>query len=559
MSCLFGKFDSTASFYASKTSKLGKNEIHLYPLQHEASKITAPTSLSSSFELDSESELVNFDWIQQEESSKNKRSKRRHSVNGSGHESSSNLSYLAASFKSGTILVYSPFKKEVINEFKTNLPISVLTSSSNSFWVAASTDVYEYALNDSKPKNQISLPKSLKEITTIKHTIIGGDEYLLVGGNKLVVYNITKDELVVEYPAPKGKKSITINSIAYTNNHVAISRNGESNIYVYSLTNKRAHRTLTASGNVESLTGVDDSTIGALTKDGVIEIYKDAFNENTTTPSFSIKTNKSDIGFSSLWFSRGQLYLSWFDFEPKFETVKLSEISDDLEINIQHVSKTSKQDNRVAEQIVADIEVDESLEVRELEFASVIEKNLKDPSKLLTILVSNSDLNKIKFTSTELTPEIAVELFRILKERVESNPSESAVFNNWIKWLLMAHSGPISHVMNLKSLKGAYSKSLKQLPNLLSLQGRLEMLQSQLQLRNQIASNEVLDTNTRDPVERAEESIVYVNGENDEGDDDVIGSFGNSESDEESSEDEEQGEASAEEVIDEEGDEDDNE
>lgn len=530
-----GKFNADASFYATKTSKLGKNEIHIYPLQYENSKITAPTSLSSSFELDSQDELVSFEWIQKEDQSKGKRSKRRHSVNGSTHESSSSLTYLAASFKSGTILVYSPFKKEVINEFKTDLEISALASSSNTFWVAASNEVHEFELNESKSKRQITLPIGLN-VSSIKHTIIDDDEFLLVGGNKLVVYNITKDELINEYPVPKGKKLQT-NSIAYTDNHVSISRKGDSSIYTYSLTNRKSHSTLSASENIESLAAVDDNTIAALLENGTIEIFKNFVDSKGDSSAFSIKTNNRDFGFSSFTISRNKLALSWFDLEPKFQLIKIANDSRDVEIDIKHTTKAGKQEKRVPQDIAVELQADPELEVRDSDFASVIEEELKEPVKLMTILISNSDLNKIKYTASQLSSESAVELFKILKERVEINPSESHVFNEWIKWLLLSHSSAINSSINLKSLKSAYFKSLKQLPNLLSLQGRLEMLQSQLQLRNQIANSEVLEATSRDPVEKAEESIVYVNGENDE-EDDVIGSVGNSESEEESSEDE---------------------
>lgn len=531
-----GKFNADASFYATKTSKLGKNEIHIYPLQHENSKITAPTSLSSSFELDSQDELVSFEWIQNEDQSKGKRLKRRHSVNGSTQESSNSLSYLAASFKSGTILVYSPFKKEIINEFKTDLEISALASSLKTFWVAASNEVHEFELNESKSKKQITLPIGLNNVSSIKHTIIDDEEFLLVGGNKLVVYNITKDELINEYPVPKGKKLQT-NSIAYTDNHVSISREGDSNIYTYSLTNRKSHSTLSASKNIESLTAIDDNTIAALLENGSIEIFKNITDSKGDSSAFSINTNNKEIGFSSFTVSRNKLAISWFDLEPKFQLIKISGDSTDIEIDIKHTAKAKKQEKRVPQENPAELTADSELEVRDSDFASVIEKELKEPVKLLTILISNPDLNKIKYTASQLESETAVELFKILKERVEINPSESYVFNEWIKWLLLSQSSVINSSINLKSLKSTYSKSLKQLPNLLSLQGRLEMLQSQLQLRNQIANSEVLEAPSKDPVEKAEESIVYVNGENDE-EDDVIGSVGNSESEEEPSEDE---------------------
>ena len=74
------------------------------------------------------------------------------------------------------------------------------------------------------------------------------------------------------------------------------------------------------------------------------------------------------------------------------------------------------------------------------------------------------------------------------------------------------------------------------MPGLLSLQGRLELLKSQLQLRELLANGEI--QNEKEPIDedaavkKADESITYVNGENDEEEaDDIIGSVGNSESD----------------------------
>ncbi|CCH40471.1 U3 small nucleolar RNA-associated protein [Wickerhamomyces ciferrii] len=546
MSISSGKFDYSARFYATRTSKLGKNEIHIYPLQHnQKNQLISSSSLISSFEIEYEENFVSFDWIQQEESAKsNKRSKRRHSLNGSNHESSNTSSYLAASFKQGKILIYSPFKKEVINEFNIEHKneITALTSSlSNGFWVACGNEILEYTLNDSKPKNQIILPKSIREITSLNFVHINGQNYMLIGGNKLIIYDLQNDKVLKEFTASKGKNN-SINSITIIDEIIAISRSNSSVIQLYSLKDKKELGSIKTSSNISSLKKIGSSSLGLINNNGVIEIYNDL---KASKPSFSIKSNHEEIGFTEIISNQDELYISWFDFEPKFKSIKINNQQDDIIIDVEHTVKNINKGKKTIEiEDFQNLKADPQLEVREIELAPAIEKQLKQQEEPLTLLLSNPDLNKIKFASSELSPEHAVELFKILKERVELNPSESVVFNNWTKWLLLLHTDSINSSVNIKTLTPAISKSLKQLPDLLSLQGRLEMLQSQIKLRSQLSSAEEAPSVGKNLIEQAEESIVYVNGENDEADDEVIAAGGESidEDDSEDEQDEDDGE-----------------
>ncbi|KAG2735954.1 hypothetical protein G9P44_000044 [Scheffersomyces stipitis] len=68
---------------------------------------------------------------------------------------------------------------------------------------------------------------------------------------------------------------------------------------------------------------------------------------------------------------------------------------------------------------------------------------------------------------------------------------------------------------NLKNLQSESNNGIKSLPHLLALQGRLQLLKSQSELRSRIST---LNIETNDDIEddNDNESIVYANGENDD-------------------------------------------
>ncbi|KAH3673579.1 hypothetical protein OGATHE_002149, partial [Ogataea polymorpha] len=83
--------------------------------------------------------------------------------------------------------------------------------------------------------------------------------------------------------------------------------------------------------------------------------------------------------------------------------------------------------------------------------------------------------------------------------------------------LLISKGGLISKdpesVALLKLLQAMLNENSRILPNLLALQGRLALLQSQLKLRNDIMSKK--DTGAQNDVSFAESS-VFLDGENDD-------------------------------------------
>ena len=78
----------------------------------------------------------------------------------------------------------------------------------------------------------------------------------------------------------------------------------------------------------------------------------------------------------------------------------------------------------------------------------------------------------------------------------------------------MTHGGALSksgdHYSDFKQLQKGLSKGMEQMPQLLALQGRLQLLRAQAQLRDTL-----IEVEEPEEVGR-ESSVVYANGEDDD-------------------------------------------
>jgi U3 small nucleolar RNA-associated protein 9 len=259
--------------------------------------------------------------------------------------------------------------------------------------------------------------------------------------------------------------------------------------------------------------------------------------------------------------------VTYFELEPLFKSYQLDSLPESTTIEIKQ-KESSKSSIQIKLEIqlpsFEEIEYVSEYDLRDSELVELIESKSTSPLDLLKVLNSNSTEDKIKFVVSKISKitetgnsnnnSLIARIFYTLTERVELVITYP-VLNTWLKWLLIFHSALITKLPGsnnaLKQLRVIITRHLKQLPGLLSLQGRLELLKSQLQLRTLLANVEVNDDDDDDDykrektandvlVSKAEESITYVNGENDEEEvDDVIGSVGNSESDVSDDEDDE--------------------
>lgn len=113
---------------------------------------------------------------------------------------------------------------------------------------------------------------------------------------------------------------------------------------------------------------------------------------------------------------------------------------------------------------------------------------------LLESVLGNRDVNIIQNTIARLDSSLAVVLLDRLAERIARNSTRFDQLNFWLKWIIIAHGGMLSSLPNLNNklsnLHAILTKKANTLPRLLELQGRLNMLQQQTELKKEILNSE---------------------------------------------------------------------
>lgn len=140
-----------------------------------------------------------------------------------------------------------------------------------------------------------------------------------------------------------------------------------------------------------------------------------------------------------------------------------------------------------------------------------------DDDDLLESCLLFRDEEGIKSTVQRLNSNLAVLLLERLAAKMTAQPSRGRQFNAWIKWVMVAHGGYLVTVPKLlvtvSRLHKALNTRVNTLDRLLALEGRLEMLEAQMELRN--ASH-----GANDDDEESDSEVEFVEGEEDIEDDD---------------------------------------
>ena len=153
-----------------------------------------------------------------------------------------------------------------------------------------------------------------------------------------------------------------------------------------------------------------------------------------------------------------------------------------------------------------------------------------DAAAVTALCALNDNVAAIRSTLRQLAglPDMLSRLFTIVSGAVAQRPRRTLVLAVWLKWLLLTHGGYLAaradQGAQLRHLHDGLAAGIKQLPQLLSLQGRLNLLLSQMELRQSREGDEGDDgddTTVNNTAIEAEDSVVYANGETDDLGDDL--------------------------------------
>lgn len=150
-----------------------------------------------------------------------------------------------------------------------------------------------------------------------------------------------------------------------------------------------------------------------------------------------------------------------------------------------------------------------------LSLGTVLTQSLRtNDVNLLETCFHVQDLHVVRATIERLESSLATSLLQKLAERLHSRPGRAGSLMVWVQWTLVAHGGYLAGqpevVKKLRSLHRVVKERANSLQPLLSLKGKLDMLEAQMNLRKSMQSRfGVPVTGNEDD----EDGVIYVEGQ----------------------------------------------
>lgn len=135
---------------------------------------------------------------------------------------------------------------------------------------------------------------------------------------------------------------------------------------------------------------------------------------------------------------------------------------------------------------------------------------------LLESCLQVPNLESIRATIERLHSSLAAKLLQKLAERMHKRPGRAGSLMVWVQWTVVAHGGYLAGqstaMKQLHTLYEVVKQRATGLQPLLTLKGKLDMLEAQMQLRRNILERSKGVTQD----EEVDEPVIYVEGEEDD-------------------------------------------
>lgn len=526
---IISSFDPTGSFYAVASTKLSKNRVHVYSLGGSGLK-----SLNK-IELDTTEKIESLCWINQiVPTTKRKRKQSQEAANGKEHDVTS---YMAVAFSNGDLLVLSPFHREVVTKIVCESTVSDLTSlekdnSRGEFYGVCQSHILKFQAVENRVLE--SLPFTQEKSLQFVRPIINKDqsESLLAGSN--AIYVINRKEEPFRFSIPRGHYNKITNIVQSLKDpdFILCARENDASLFVYSLSKKTNTGVLKAGskvGKVYQLLRDNIEYLAITCVDGSVEVFADPF---TTDSESCLQLKPSDPSFKihDVCFNGEELMLTFLsDMEPTAQFVAWDDsLSGEIIVDCDNEEEDEDDEMKVASSDERDEEEEGEEEEEEQEvyvapevseLASSICESISNVEEVAQVCKQNSsDEEVVRKVVQRINLPASSELVTILGTEFMSQPQDSNL-SVWVKWLILTYGSAFTksrdHMVLVSSIRSLLDKELENMPKLLSLQGRLELLKAQLQLRKEMRSVS-LEEEAESEVLPNGNSVVYVNGENDE-------------------------------------------
>lgn len=558
---LIASFSQDGSQFAFQAGIAQKSSIDIYPLD-ASNNYEVNSSLVNHLDYENHdlnsSEKIFVGWCSENADDSAATSTKRKLDNDEGEEISRNTTNSFVSvFEDGQVVTFSSTGKDITNIYRNKDKILAVDTTGSYIWILDSDEcVKKLEHNKTKPIKTFHLTDGKNE-EIIQFQVL---HFSGVDSNEDGIYLAIASEQKLYIVDPSKRRPTTVATFdVFGTLCCTFSEDGKylvvatiDKVTVYDFESKSEVQSWEL--QVERLVAVNDF-IFALNVNGNLSVLKISEEEPLST---IVVQNSEVIDFKQV---SNSIMLAWLNVnEPNFKLLSIDNIIGNKEIIINETSEAEKEQEESKEQQSAEAEITETVpEVTKIKKTKKVtkseqtelavklikalshDKHKSDDKAVIDILLSESwnDQRIISFINTQLTTEsLTGALVNKIVAELQSNVwIESDNLNIWLKWTLMLKNIPHSTIYdkkpkkNMKHLKNNLKASSQTLTTLLGIQGRLDLLNRQATLREELSKLSLDDGNASAAIDEGEEgeapitngaqenadeeSMIYVNGEND--------------------------------------------
>lgn len=543
---LVASFSQDVHEFAFQANISQKNVVDIYPLD-ALNNYVVNSSLVSHIDYEindlKAAEVIFLGWCSASNKETSQKVKRKHGDDSNHVDNASRTeNFFVNGFPQGKIVVYSSSGKQIVNIIQTKKEILHADTEGAYIWILDSDKVVKkLQYNQTKPLKTFHLTDGKEEDIILFHLITAGTEVYLSIATRESLYIVDPSKRRPVTVANYDISGCIACEILEEGKQIVVAT--KEKIAVYDFVSGNLVQTWAA--QIENLK-VIKNVIMSIDRFGEICGYKVGEETNICTIRIANAEALQIIQIAD------SLMIAWLNVnEPNFKTISLGDINGNREIVINDQKKTladkaivianeskdkgenEKLSDKHSRKKITRAEQDELSQslVAALEFGG-------KESDILSIIQSDSwtePRTKSFIARHSLNEDSTHKLFEIIIAKLQRNPwEENDILSTWLKWLLTLRGAYSSSSLKrsdrkqMKNLKSSLKSSGETLPILLGIQGRLEMLKSQAQLREELVQLSVTENEVEvESIENEdvrgelidsdghEESISYANGESD--------------------------------------------
>ncbi|KAF5093294.1 hypothetical protein D0Z00_004130 [Geotrichum galactomycetum] len=521
-------FDGTGKYYATsihnRVQVLDASDASVAPVEYKLSQ--EGVTVNSLAWIEGFKKALN--------TSPDKKKKRKRSSIGANDKNSlpqdDSLDVLAIGTSVGDVIIFAPSKASVLFTLSNNNSDSSSSAGIKDISVVGGNTIWTVSEDGLIAEWDLSKEKILTSFT------VEGARVALLGGDSLLTVGDTEGKVLKVDP----KSGDSVSTISAEGSVKALVRAGDLLLvagekFILVLRDNEVVKKIntTTTGAISRISTYED-VLAALSVTGSVELFQLAVSEEDVVdtdneeikPFLVVKSKK----INNIYLTSSSELVVNLSTDNKFETIKLKNSSNNFVTGTISLDPSADVKNHQSQEDDDKLEVDsESLSILSTPetYSSALVQALKtaDDSLLDTCLSHRVSEEFVQIAVRKLDRDLAAVLVAKLTDRINHQPTRIFSLTIWIKWVLLTYGGYLltlpEMVQSMILFKSLLTSKMSVLPKLLGLQGRLDMLKSQMSLRKDAEKVEPQPNQEEDEEEEQEDdAVLIVNGEEDFDDDD---------------------------------------